>query len=89
MKQEYWVMRVMLHQGKRVQLSLDFMTAPAMAATVALINLGEYALLPDNSIAEPVQGFDEECDSHALREKLARENPAEEFRVVMTMDVAK
>lgn len=89
MKQEYWVMRVMLHQGRAVQLSLAFMSPGALEATIALLNAGELALMPDNSIVEPVEGFSEEHDALALRERLTRQHPAEDFRVVMTMDVAK
>lgn len=87
--QNYWVMRVMLHEGKKVQLSLAFMSPGALEATTALINTGELALMPDGSIAEPVEGYLEEHNAHAAREKLQAQYPAEDFRVVITMDVKR
>lgn len=84
---EFWVMRVMLYQGRPVQLSLDSMTPGAYVATQALVNTGSLALLPDGSIAEPVEVFDVELEAHAHRERLRRQYPGEDFRVVLNADV--
>lgn len=81
---EFWVMRVLLHQGRRVQL--DMMTPGACVATLALINTGDLAMLPDGCIAEPVEVFDTELDARAHREKLLRDNPGADYRVVFNGD---
>lgn len=83
---EFWVVRVLLHQGRRVQLSM--MSPGAYVATVALITAGELMMLPDGSIAEPVEVRDAELDAHALREQLLRDNPGSDYRVVMNADVS-
>lgn len=82
MKPEYWVMRVMLHQGRKVQLEL--MTATSRATIQVQLDRGALAMLPDNSIAEPVEVFDDEVDAHAYRETLRRKHPDEDFRVILS-----
>ena len=84
---EYWVMRVMLHQGRPVQLSLDSMSPGAYVATLALVNTGSLATLPDGSIVEPVEVFESEVEAHAHRERLRHQYPREDFRVVLNADV--
>ena len=83
---EYWVFRVMLHQG-RVPVQLSMMTPGAYVATLALITAGSLALLPDGSICEPVEVFDNEPDAHAYRELQAEKHPGEDFRVVLNADI--
>jgi len=83
---EYWVMRVMLHQGRRVQL--DMMRPGAFIATIALVNTGDLVMLPDGSIAEPVEVFGVEMDAHARREKLMRDNPGSDYRVILNGNVS-
>jgi hypothetical protein len=85
-------MRVLLHErgtrfGRPVQLSLAHMSPGALVATAALVNTGDLALLPDGSIAEPVEVFDREVDAHAHREKLMRDCPGQDFRVILNSDV--
>ncbi len=82
---EYWVMRVMLHRGKPAELTN--MTPGAQVAVLALINTGAYALLPDHSIAEPVEVFDNEADAHEHREQLLRRYRTEDYRVILNADV--
>lgn len=79
-------MRVLLHQGRPAQLTL--MSPGAMVATVALITSGDLAMLPDGCIAEPVEVFDTEDVAHEHRKRMLRENPAEDFRVVLNADVS-
>jgi len=84
---EYWVMRVMLHQGRRVQL--DIMSPGAAIATLALVNTGDLAMLPDGSIAEPMEvfeGVNAELRAHAHREELQKKNPREDYRVILNAD---
>jgi hypothetical protein len=70
----------------RVQLAL---LPPGVAASVsAEVEAGGLALLSDGSICEPVEVFDNEHDAHRHRGELASRHPAEDFRVVMTADVA-
>lgn len=83
---EYWVMRVLLHQG-RVPVQLDMMSPGAYVATQALIASGSLAMLPDGSICEPVEVFDDEPAAHAHRAKLAEKHPGEDFRVILNADV--
>lgn len=80
-KQEFWVMRVLLHRGRKVQL--DLLTETSRATVQVAIDRGALALLPDSSIAEPVQVFDVELDAHAYREQLRRKHPSEDFRVIL------
>lgn len=87
---EYWVMRVLYHNGPQgaTQLTLDIaMTLPARLAVNACIAAGTLALLPDNVIAEPVEVFDNETDARAHREQLARRHPTTDFRVILNADV--
>lgn len=77
-------MRVLLHQGARVTLAN--MTPSASIAVIACINTGSLALLPDNSIAEPVEVFASEMDAQAHREKMVRDNPGQDFRVVLNAE---
>lgn len=82
-KSEYWVMRVLLHQGRKVQL--DLLTETSRASIVAAIDKGALAMLPpDNSIAEPVEVFDDENEAHAYREALRKKHPSEDFRVILS-----
>lgn len=82
---EYWVMRVMLHQGRPVKYEqMDLLTN---LSTRALVSAGDLAMLPDGSIAEPVEVFDDEMAAHAHREKLRRDNPREDFRVIINADI--
>lgn len=80
-KPEYWVMRVMLHRGRKLQL--DLLTDTSRATVQAAIDRGALALLPDDSIAEPVEVFDDELQAHAHREALRKKHPAEDFRVIL------
>jgi hypothetical protein len=75
-------MRVMLHQGRKVQLEL--MTATSRATIQVALDRGSLAMLPDNSIAEPVEVFDDELDAHAYRETLRKKHPDEDFRVILS-----
>jgi hypothetical protein len=70
---EYWVMRVVLHHGR--------------PRTMALVNRGTYAQLPDGSIAEPVEQCSTEHAAHEARERLKRDNPREDYRVIINADV--
>ncbi len=81
---EYWVMRVMLHQGRKIQL--DLLTETSRATVQVALDKGALAMLPDNSIAEPVEVFAEELDAHAYREALRKKHPNEDFRVIMNAD---
>lgn len=87
---EFWVMRVLMHDGPRgaVQLTLDtVMTMPARVAVNACIAAGKLAVLPDNTIAEPVEVFDTEQEAREHRRKLQAAHPSTDFRVVMNADV--
>jgi hypothetical protein len=77
---EYWVMRVVLHHGRP-------RTPLAEIATMALVNRGTYAQLPDGSIAEPVEQCSTEHAAHEARERLKRDNPREDYRVIINADV--
>lgn len=85
-KPEYWVMRVLYHNG--AQLSLDAASALPIAAQVqSCIERGTLALLADSVIAEPVEVFDSELDARAHREQLLRQHPTTDFRVILNADV--
>lgn len=85
---EYWVVRVLLHHGRPVQLSHELMSPGVYKATYAKVDAGDYVLLPDFTIAEPVMNWREEHDAHAHREQLVKDHPGVDFRVLLTVDVA-
>lgn len=81
----YWVVRVVLHEGRPVQLS---MLSPGMVEVVALeVDAGAFALLPDGSICEPIEGFDLEHEAHECRVSLLAKHPTTDFRVTMSVCV--
>lgn len=83
---EFWVMRVLLHQGRKVQL--DLLTDTSRASVQVALDRGALALLPDGSIAEPVEVFSDELEAHAYREALRKKHPSEDFRVIMNGGMA-
>jgi hypothetical protein len=77
-------MRVLLHQGRTVQLSL---LTPTSRATIQTgLDSGSLAMLPDNAIAEPVEVFDDEIKAHEHREIMRRKHPGEDFRVILNAE---
>jgi hypothetical protein len=78
---EYWIVRVLVHHGRKVQLS--WLTPGERSATQAEIDAGSFLMLGDGCIAEPVERCDEEPKAHERREELRKEFPKEDFRVVM------
>lgn len=81
---EYWVMRVLLHPGPvGRQLKLKDLGPDDMRAYLAYCKTGELTCLPDGCIAEPVEQFAAELDAHAARERLAKDNPSGDYRVVL------
>jgi len=77
----YWVVRVLLHQGRRVQL--DLLTSASRASIQNEVDVGGYTMLADNSIAEPVEVFASEEEAHLHREVMRKRHPAEDFRVLL------
>lgn len=79
---EFWVMRVVLpHDRDR--------TIAAHLASLALVQEGSLAMLPSGDICEPVEVFKEEMAAHEHREKLLRDSPGEQFRVVLNADMER
>jgi len=79
-------MRVWLHQGRPVQL--DLMTPGARIACEVAIAAGSLCMLPDGSICEPVEVFDDdEAAAHEHRRRLVEKYPDVDFRIVMNADV--
>lgn len=88
-RHEYWVMRVLMHNGPRGarQLTLDVaMSLPARVAVTACIASGKLAVLPDDTIAEPVEVFDDEMEARRHKERLQAAHPSTEFRIVMSVE---
>lgn len=95
MKVEFWIMRVVLHQGRRLKLTSE-MTPSARLAVMACVSAGKLAVLPDNSIAEPVECFESDSSQDGQADaqtrarehmvKLQREHPDEDFRLVLNAD---
>lgn len=85
---EFWVMRAILHKGPRgVPVNIEDCSPGAFVAVLALVNTGDYCLLPDGTICEPVEVYSSQLDADAHRAKLQREMPGEDFRVIMNVDV--
>lgn len=85
MNVEYWVMRVILHHGRKVQL--DLLQPTERAEVTARLDNGALVMMPDASIAEPVEVFSDELEAHAHREAMRKKHPAEDFRVILNGDV--
>ncbi len=82
----YYVTRVLLHEGRTVQLQL---LPPGVASSIqAEVDAGAYALLPDGSICEPVELYLDEPQAHERRAELAKMHPEEDFRVLLTVELA-
>lgn len=82
----YYVTRVLLHEGRTVQLQL---LPPGVASSIqAEVDAGAYALLPDGSICEPIELYLDEPQAHERRTALAAQHPAEDFRVLMTVELS-
>jgi hypothetical protein len=76
---EFWVFRVLLHRNRQLTLT---------EAMVAKVNAGEIILLDGGeSIAEPVECFDEEMQAHERKRVLEAKYPGTDFRVVLNADV--
>lgn len=86
MRVEFWLMRVLLHPGPmRRPVTLANIPDPrTLAQAMAHVERGELACLPDGCIAEPVEVFASEMAAHAARERLLRDKPASDFRVVLS-----
>ena len=80
-KQEYWVVRVLMHRGRKVQL--DLLTPAERAEVTVRLDKGALLTLPDDSIAEPVEVFSEEPPAHVHREELRVKHPGEDFRIIL------
>lgn len=88
---EFWVMRALLHQkGKAAgaPVNIEHCTPGSFLAVMALVNTGDYALLPDGTICEPVEVYQSQMVADAEAAKLRAEYPDEDFRVIMNLDVA-
>lgn len=88
---EWWVMRVWTrwHEGKRYVVHYDDCSAAVKITIGAALALDKVVVLPDGSIAEPVEvfdGVDGQVNAFARRELLLRAHPGEDFRVVMNAD---
>lgn len=86
---EYWVMRVLLHQGPQgaTPVQLDMMTPGAQLATRACIATGTLVMLSDGCICEPTEVFEFEADARTHRQALLDKFPGNDFRIVMNADV--
>lgn len=83
-------MRVLLHQGPRgcVPVQLDMMTPGARIACEVCINTGTLAMLPDGSIAEPVEVFDTDVEAREHRTQMLAKWPELDLRIILNADVA-
>lgn len=88
---EYWVVRVVLHQGRRSASQMDLFAGVDSAGRVQYAKPSDgFVMLPDNTIAEPVEVFDgvgAEEAAHRRREVLRTQHPAEDFRVILNGDM--
>lgn len=82
MVMEFWVMRVLLHPGRR-PLKLGELEGADRATVLAHVARGEMTCLPDGCIAEPWEQYRDEATAHAERERLVRDRPADDWRVVL------
>lgn len=68
------------------QLQMSMLKEGEHATAQALVDEGQWLMLSDGTICEPVKECSEEPQAHELRGRLAVWYPAEDFRVVMTAD---
>ena len=76
---EFWVMRVVVHYRN------DGGALPDVG-TLAALNTNAYALHPDGHIMEPIEVWSTEHEAHEHRAKLMRDNPGEDYRVILNAD---
>lgn len=86
---EFWVVRRWRKyvDGRYWPVRLDEMTPTAKIATIAMLNQGKLVIMPDDTIGEPVEVFEDEKSAAAHREVLTRRHPGEEFRVLLNVDI--
>lgn len=81
---EFWLMRVLLHPGPmRTPLRLDELNPSERRTVLAHVERGEMTTLPDGCIAEPWEQYRAEMDAHLARERMVRDRPNDDWRVVL------
>jgi hypothetical protein len=80
-------MRVLLHPGPmRKPKKLSHFTAGDQIAVMARVSRNELCVLPDDCIAEPVEVYEAQEVAHDMRNKLASDDPSNDYRVVLNTD---
>ena len=86
---EYWVMRVFRHQHGRMAgrpVRMEHMTIAAQIAAMASMHAGLVVVLPDGSLAEPCEVFEDQIEAEKHRRVLQDRMEREDFRLVLNAD---
>jgi len=85
-------MRALLHRkgpAKGHPVNIEDCTPAAFVAVLAVVNTGEFAMMPDGTICEPVEVFELQLDAQAHAAELKKKHPGEDFRVIINMDALR
>jgi hypothetical protein len=88
MRVEIWLCRVLFHPTTRAPMNVAALSPESDQLVMAKIINGEIGSLPDGTIIEPITAHPSESDANEARARAMRDNPAGDYRVVMTMGVA-
>lgn len=81
---EYWVVRVALHKGRKHARQPDLLIGVTEEGIEGCAYVEDgFILLPDGNIAETIEMHAEEPAAHEHRERLRKQYPGEDFRVIM------
>ncbi len=81
---EFWLMRVLLHPGPmRKPVKVSHLSPEEVQTYLAHVERGELTCLPDGCIAEPTEQFPTELAAHAARERMVKDRPSDDWRVVL------
>lgn len=85
---EFWLTRVLMHKGPvRRPRRVGDLNDAAQQTVMARIIGGELGTLPDGCIIEPVESFATEELAHAARLRKLVDEPDEDWRVIINVEV--
>lgn len=84
---DIWLCRVLLHATTHAPMKAQDLKPESHQLVMAKIIGGELGTLPDGTIIEPVRSFPTEAAANEARERAVADNPREDWRVVVTMQV--
>lgn len=85
---EFWVCKVLMHQGPPWgPMRVGELKEASHQTVMQKIIDGELGCLQSGEIIEPIEQFSTEEAAHEKRTRLTMDSPADDFRVVLNMEV--